>query len=117
MVVCALACNKSNDSNPKYDPAPTITSYSVGTDVANGITRPKFTVTLTIPDTLAVKEFVLGVGPTFSIPLVILSPKSGTYTLIDPNNVYPLQPGRKTYTPFFVMADNTSLYNSSINAQ
>jgi hypothetical protein len=113
LIVSFLSCNKSNDSKPKYDPPPTVTNVQASTDVAGGITRPKFTITLNVPDTAATRQFTLFVQPAFSIPLIILNPKSGTYTLVDTGNPYPLQSGKNTYSSFFLMADNSSIYNST----
>lgn len=109
-----LSCSKKDDAKPKHDPPPSVVNITATTDVLNGITRPKFTITLNVPDTSATQLFMLSVTKKFSPPVTIIKPKSGTYTIVDTYNVYPLQPDYKDYTPFFLMSDNTAIYNSSI---
>lgn len=119
--VVALSCNK-NDDNPKgLTNPPTVTSINNSTTTTGSVKHPSFTVTLDVPDTLAVKQFVLFnntpdiSGDPFNpshIPMVILNPKSGTYVLIDTYNVAPYHPGKNSYTSAFILNDNSTIYNS-----
>ena len=121
MIVCVLSCNKNNDSKPKYDPPPTITNINFSTATSGTVSHPQFTVTLNIPDTISVKQFIL-FNKTLSIPgepynpsylpMVIVNPKSGTYVLIDVYNVSPFHPGKNVYTSIFLMNDNSTINNS-----
>lgn len=113
LIISALSCKKDNDSKPKYYPPPTVTNVIATTEVVGGITRPKFTITLNVPDNAVTKQYLLFVKPAFSIPMLLLNPKSGTYTFTDPYNTYPLQPGKNIYTSAFIMEDNTAIYNST----
>lgn len=115
LIITFLSCKKDNNSAPKYDPPPTISNIQVSSETVNGITHPKITFTLTIPDTAVVKIFSLFVKSTFSVPSGILKPKSGTYTITDIYNNYPAPTNMKTYTSMFVMADNSAIYNSSFD--
>lgn len=118
------SCSKNNDSKPKYDPAPTITNINFSTAATGSVIHPQFTVTLNIPDSLLVKQFLL-FNKTISIPgdpynpsnlpMVILNPKSGTYTLMDTYNISPFHPGKNTYTSAFIMSDNSIIYNSEFS--
>lgn len=113
LIVSTLSCKKNNDSKPKYDPAPSVTNIAISSELVNGVAHPKFTITLNVPDTAAVINFLVYTKLTFSIPCTILKPKTGTYTIIDSYNSFPPAGDKKTYTSSFIMADNSSLYNST----
>lgn len=112
LLISALSCKKNNDT-PGLTNSPTVTSVSASTAVTGSVTHPKFTITLNVPDTNAVAGFYLYLKQGFGIPAAILKPKSGTYTIIDIYNSYPLQPGKTEYTSSFLLTDNSSVYNSS----
>lgn len=112
LTITILSCNKNTDTKPKYDPAPSVSNIQSTTETTNGVTRPKFTITLAVPDTAATKVFILFYKGS-SIPCAIPNPKTGTYTIIDTYNTYPLSGDKKNYTSAFVMADNSTIGNSS----
>lgn len=121
LTIALWSCSKNNDSKPKYEPAPAVSNITFSTITTGSVGHPQFTVTLNIPDTLAVKTFIL-FNKTLSIPgdpynpsnlpMVIANPKSGTYVLIDLYNVSPFHPGKNTYTSAFIMNDNSTINNS-----
>lgn len=115
MIISLLSCKKDSEQVIKYDPPPTVTNIAVSSEVVNGVSRPKFTITLSVPDTASVVNFYIYTKNTYSIPCAVLKPKSGTYTVIDLYNSYPPVGLKKTYVSSFLMSDNSSLYNSTFD--
>ena len=116
LISIMFSCKKDNGTSAKYDPPPSVTNIQVSSQSTNGVAHPKFTITLNIPDTSAVKSF--SVYPKNGwIPSVIQNPKSGTYVLVDIYNSYPAASNLNTYVSSFLMADNSSIYNSTFDVQ
>ena len=114
LAVSTLSCNKDSIQGTKYDPPPAVTKVETSSEVINGTAHPKISITLSVPDPAATKQFLL-FFETSNIPMALLSPKSGTYTFVDAYNSYPPAADKKTYTSAFVMADNSTIYNSTFD--
>lgn len=127
MIICMLSCNKDDaPAKPVSDP-PSIVSITTSTPYMQIVTspqrvdtfyRPKFLVTLNVPDSNAVTKLSLFVKASFPYypPAEISNPKSGTYTIIDMNNTYPASGNRKTYFSVFTMKDFSYITNASFDS-
>jgi hypothetical protein len=111
LLIFSLSCKKNHEAPGPTNP-PTVTSISASTAVTGSVTHPQFTITLNIPDTNVVAGFYIYLKAG-GIPAAILRPKTGTYTLIDFYNSYPLLPGKTEYISSFLMTDNSSVYNAT----
>lgn len=117
MIAFLLSCKKDDNQSNPYPNPPTVTKIEMSVETIGAVGHPKFTVTLNVPDTNAVKQFLIvpkagaGTPPSVGIGIVVLNPKSGTYALTDLYNVYPLDPNKRTYSTGFLMSNNTTLYN------
>lgn len=111
LIICSLSCNKDDGAAPKYDPPPTVTDIQASTETVNGVTYPKFIITLNVPDTAATEVFTLHHAGT-TIPCAIANPKTGTYSIVDIYNPYPVATPRKTYHHSFIMEDKSSISHS-----
>src|ERR1044072_5579378 len=80
-----VSCDKDkNDTKPAPEP-PTITKIDVSSETVAGVARPKFTITLNVPDessVLLLQIFQNAQFPTTESGKVV-NPKSGVYTVID----------------------------------
>lgn len=112
LIIIALSCNKDDAPPAKYNPPPTVMDIQTSTEVINGKTYPKFSITLNVPDTAATEVFTLYYKSS-TAPCTILKPKSATYTIIDTFNPYPLTGNKKEYNTFFVMEDNSTIISST----
>jgi hypothetical protein len=115
MIISALSCKKDSEQpKPKADP-PTVIKVETSSQLVDTVARPKFTITLNIPDSDAVNELMIYVYSTFpySKPVEIFKPKTGVYTVIDMNNTYP--PKNKKYFSIFAMKDFSSITNPTFD--
>jgi hypothetical protein len=115
MIISLLSCKKESEPVSKYNPPPTVTNIAISSELINGVAHPKFTITLNVPDTAAVVSFWLTTKDAYSIPYMIPKPKTGTYALIDSYNSYPPVADKKTYASFYLMEDNSAIYNSNFD--
>jgi hypothetical protein len=76
----------------------------VSAETINGVARPKFTITLDVPDAAAVSKLEIYQNARFPVAKSgnISTPASGQYTVIDSNSVYPPSAAVK-YFAFFTM--------------
>jgi hypothetical protein len=99
-----VSCDKDkNDTKPAPEP-PTITKIDVSSETVAGVARPKFTITLNVPDESSV--LLLQIFQNAQFPNTesgkIANPKSGVYTVIDMTATYPPTAPVK-YFAFFTM--------------
>lgn len=76
--------------------------------------RPKLEITLNVPDSSTVSRLSLYVKSSFPFytPVEILNPKTGVYTVVDMNNIYPASGVKRVYFSVFTMKDFTYITNS-----
>lgn len=106
LILSILSCDKDNDTvKPQVDP-PTVVNVVASSEMVNGTNRPKFTITLNVPDSMAVATLNLYQNARFPISQsgVINNPKSGVYTVIDNTQTYPPATAVK-YFAYFTMKD------------
>jgi hypothetical protein len=115
MIISALSCKKDDVNNTVSSTPPSVTKIETSSEVASGAARPKFTITLSVPDTAAVKELMIYVYSSFpnSTPVRLAGPKTGTYDLIDVNNTYP--PPSKKYFSIYAMKDGSFINNGTFD--
>lgn len=104
MIVSFLSCKKDSVSNTANEPLPTVTKLELSSEVINGTARPKFTITLNVPDPAKVTQLEVFQNANFPISKagIIVTPKSGQYIVIDSTAKYPPTTTVK-YFAFFTM--------------
>jgi hypothetical protein len=104
MIISLLSCGKDSVNDTVSDTPPTVTKLEVSSETINGIARPKFTITLDVPDASTVTQ--LDVFQNAKFPAArsgrIVSPASGQYIVIDSSATYPPSATVK-YFAFFTM--------------
>lgn len=104
MIISALSCKKDSVNNTTSDNLPTVTKVDVSSETINGVARPKFTITLNVPDSSTVNQ--LEVYQNANFPILksgrIVTPNTGQYIVIDSNAAYPPSSTIK-YFAFFTM--------------
>ncbi len=106
MIISALlSCKKDKDEKPVM-PAPAVSNVEISSELVNGTARPKFTITLTVPDTSKVASLYLYQNANFPAAYagLVKSPKAGQYIIIDNGASYPPTSPIK-YFAFFAMKD------------
>jgi len=104
MIVSVLSCKKDSVSDTANEPLPTVTKLDISSETINGTARPKFTITLDVPDPAKVSQLEVFQNANFPISKagVIVTPKSGQYVVIDSAAKYPPTAAVK-YFAFFTM--------------
>jgi hypothetical protein len=127
MTICMISCKKDDAPvKPKPEP-PSIIKVSTATPFLQVVAspqkndtfyRPRFEVTLNVPDSSAVTKLSIYVKSLFPYytPVEILNPKSGVYTVVDMNNIYPAIDSKKTYFSVFTMKDFSYITNASFDS-
>lgn len=90
--ISILSCNKDNDQPPPKTDPPTVTNVTISSEIVLGTARPKFTITLKVPDTAALGFFYLwrkDYFPSYRSTGTITKPKSGDYSFVDSSATYP----------------------------
>lgn len=104
LIVLVLSCNKDDDNETQPAALPTVTSITTSSEVINGVSRPKFTITLNVPDVESVTQLELYQNSNFpnSKAGKVVNPTSSTYSIIDSSAKYPPTSPVK-YFAFFTM--------------
>jgi hypothetical protein len=104
LIFSLLSCDKDSVSENTNGPLPTVTKLEVSAETINGVARPKFTITLDVPDAAAVSRLEIYQNARFPVAKSgnITAPNSGQYTVIDSSSVYPPSAAVK-YFAFFTM--------------
>jgi hypothetical protein len=106
MIISLLSCKKDSVNDTPLATPPTVTKVEVSSEAINGVSRPKFTITLDVPDPANVVQ--LDVFQSANFPASksgrIVTPKTGQYIVIDSNATYPPSTTVK-YFAFFTMKD------------
>lgn len=104
LIITALSCNKDDVQDTQTGPLPTVTNIQTSSELIGGIARPKFTITLDVPDASNVAMLELYQNARF--PLLksgkVVNPTSSQYVVIDSNATYPPSVPVK-YFAFFTM--------------
>jgi hypothetical protein len=106
-----LSCDKDDDEKPNpYPNPPTVTKVETSSELINGVARPKFTITLNVPNPDVTTQLEVYQNANFPSSKAgrILSPKSGEYVVIDSSAKYPPATTVK-YFAFFTMKDYSFL--------
>lgn len=118
MIICALSCKKDSVNNTVTLTPPTVTKLEVSSEMINGTARPKFTITLNVPDASNVNQLEIFQNAKFPVQRSgrILSPTSTQYVVIDSSATYPPTATVK-YFAFFTMKDYSyvSYYPFNVN--
>jgi hypothetical protein len=103
-----LACDKDDDNNKPPVEFPTVTNISISSEVVNGTARPKFSITLNVPDASAVSQLEVFANSNFPTSRSgrVINPTSTQYVVIDSAATYP-PPSPVKYFAFFTMKDNS----------
>jgi len=104
MIISFLSCKKDSVNNTPTSASPTITKVEVSSEVVGGTARPKFTITLNVPDTTAVLQLELYQNAKFPVYQSgkVVGPKTAEYAIIDMSATYPPAAPVK-YFAFFTM--------------
>lgn len=104
MIFSLLSCGKDNDTGKPQNDPPTVVNVVASSEMVNGTARPKFTITLNVPDSVAVASMSLFQNARFPVSQsgIINNPKSGIYTIIDNTQTYPPSAQVK-YFAYFTM--------------
>lgn len=104
LITTALSCNKDDVQDTQNIALPTVTNLSTSSEIINGVARPKFTITLNVPDASIVSY--LEVYQNAKFPLAksgkVINPTSTQYVVIDSSATYPPASPVK-YFAFFTM--------------
>lgn len=104
MIFSLLSCDKDDDNNTQKVELPTVTNITTSSEVINGTARPKFTITLNVPDAGAVSQLEIYANAKF--PSLrsgrVSNPTSAQYVVIDSSATYPPASPVK-YFAFFTM--------------
>jgi hypothetical protein len=104
MIISILACNKDDDQGAQNIQLPTVTSISTSSEVISGVARPKFTITLNVPDASIVSQLEVYQNAKFPVAKSgkVIDPTSTQYVVIDSTATYPPVAPVK-YFAFFTM--------------
>lgn len=104
MIISLLSCGKDSVKDDANMPVPTVTKLEVSAETINGVARPKFTITLNVPDPGATTQLEVYQNAKFPAAKSgrIVSPTSGQYIVIDSSATYPPSATVK-YFAFFTM--------------
>lgn len=104
MIFSLLSCDKDSVTNDANGLLPTVTKLEVSAETINGVARPKFTITLDVPDASSVSKLEIYQNAKFPVAKSgnIAAPNSGQYVVIDSSAVYPPSTAVK-YFAFFTM--------------
>lgn len=99
-----LACDKNDVKDTQNIDLPTVTNIVTTSEVVNGVVRPKFTITLNVPDAGAVSHLEIYANSRFPLSKSgkVISPTSTQYVVIDSIATYPPTAPVK-YFAFFTM--------------
>jgi hypothetical protein len=104
MIISLLSCKKDSVNDTASGPLPTVTKVEVSSETINGVARPRFTITLDVPDVSTVNQ--LEVYQNAKFPVLksgrIAAPNTGQYIVIDSSAAYP-PPSTVKYFAFFTM--------------
>jgi hypothetical protein len=106
MIISCLSCKKDSVNDTTSANLPTVTKVDVTSETINGVARPKFTITLNVPDASTVSQLEVYQNVKFPISKSgrITAPNSGQYVIIDSNATYPPSITVK-YFAYFTMKD------------
>lgn len=101
-----LSCDKDNDNEAPQPELPTVTNIAISSEVINGTARPKFSITLDVPEPGAVSQLEVYANSNFptSRSGKVSNPTSAQYVVIDSAATYPPAAPVK-YFAFFTMKD------------
>jgi hypothetical protein len=106
MMFSLLACDKDDTKDTQNIALPTVTNISTSSEIISGVARPKFTITLSVPDASIVSQLEVYQNAKFPLEKSgkVLSPTSTQYVVIDSSATYPPVAPVK-YFAFFTMKD------------
>lgn len=110
MIISLLSCKKDSVNNNTNTQLPTVTNLVVSSETINGTARPKFTITLNVPDPATVAKLELYQNVQFPLKKsgLIATPTTGQYTVIDSGALYPTSGTVKCFA-FFTMKDYSAV--------
>lgn len=111
MIVSLLSCDKDSVNDTTNDNPPTVTKVEVSSEIISGVARPKFTITLNVPEpgiTSQLEVYRNAGFPTSKAAGKVVGPNSGQYVVIDSSATYPPVASVK-YFAFFTMKNYSYL--------
>lgn len=104
MLFAVVSCDKDDVQDTQSVALPTVTSIVTSSEIINGKARPKFTITLDVPDANNVWQLEVFTNTTFPTSRSgrVLNPTSTQYVVIDSSATYPPTAPVK-YFAFFTM--------------
>lgn len=118
LIISLLSCNKDSEQTTNYGPLPTVTNIQISSEVIGGIARPKFTITLDVPD--ASNVLMLDLYQNAKFPILksgkVANPTSTQYVVIDSSATYPPSTPVK-YFAFFTMKNYSYVSYYPFNLQ
>ena len=127
LMLSVLACKKDDAPQKPVSDPPSITKVQVLSPKMIVTTnsqgkkdttyRPQMEFTLDVPDENAVTKLSIFVKASFPYytPVEILNPKSGVYTIVDMNNVYPATGNNRVYFSVFMMKNFSYITNADFS--
>lgn len=104
LIISALSCKKDDVQSTQIIALPSVTNITTSSEVINGVARPKFIITLNVPDPGIVYQMDIYQNAKFPISKSgrVPNPTSTQYVVIDSNATYPPSAPVK-YFAYFTM--------------
>lgn len=108
LIFSLVACDKDDVQDTQSIALPTVTNITTSSEVVGGVARPKFTISLNVPDASAVSQLEVYTNSNFPTSRSgrVINPTSTQYVVIDSAATYPPSAPVK-YFAFFTMKNNS----------